>query len=358
MSKKDSKEYYEFKKQVKFLKAQKGQGTELITVYIKPGQNVNEITSRLRDEYGQAANIKSKQTRKNVQMAIERILGMLKGINKPPEHGVGIFAGNINNRIELYTVLPPDDISVSAYRCDSTFFTEPLEELIEVKEIYGLFVMDRREATIAKLKGKKITIVRHLTSTVPGKHHKGGQSAMRFTRLIAEAVHDFFKEVGDACNKEFADKSVVGIIAGGPGPTKFSFINGDYLFNNVKEKIIATIDISYTDDFGITELMQKAQKVIAKLDVIKEKELVNNFLKEAVTNGLATYGEKEVREALQKSQVQKLLLSEGLNEDLIEELTELAEQSGAEVEMISEDTPEGQQFKIGFLGIGALLRYK
>ncbi len=358
MSKKDSKEYYEFKKQVKFLKAQRGQGTELITVYIKPGQNVNEITSRLRDEYGQAANIKSKQTRKNVQMAIERILGMLKGINKPPEHGVGIFAGNINNKIELFTVIPPEDINVSMYRCDSTFYTEPLEELVEVKDVYGLFVMDRREATIAKLKGKKVTIVRHLTSTVPGKHHKGGQSAMRFTRLIAEAVHDFFKEVGDACNKEFADKHVVGIIAGGPGPTKFSFINGDYLFNNVKEKIIATIDISYTDEFGITELMQKSQEVIAQLDVTKEKELVKEFLKEAVTNGLATYGEKEVREALKRSQVQKLLLSEGLDEKLIEELTELAEQSGAEVEMISEDTPEGQQFKVGFLGIGAFLRYK
>jgi len=358
MSKKDSKEYYEFKKQIKFLKAQKGQGTELITVYIKPGQNVNEVTNRLRDEYGQAANIKSKQTRKNVQMAIDRILGMLRGINKPPKHGVGIFAGNINNKIELFTVLPPEDISVSIYRCDSTFFIEPLENLIDIKEMYGLFVMDRREATIAMLKGKKVKILRHLTSTVPGKHHKGGQSAMRFTRLIAEAVHDFFKEVGNACNKEFADKKVVGIIAGGPGPTKFSFINGDYLFTNVKEKIIATIDISYTDAFGITELMQRSQDVIAELDVTKEKELVKSFLKEAVTNGLATYGEQQVIEALKKSQVKKLLLSEGLEEEKIEKLTQLAEETGAEIEMISEDTPEGQQFKIGFLGIGAFLRYK
>ncbi len=358
MIKKDSKEYYEFKKQVEFLKNQQGQGTELITVYIKPGQNVNEITSRLRDEYGQAANIKSKQTRKNVQMAIERISGMLKGINKPPEHGVGIFAGNINGRIELFTVLPPEDIGVSMYRCDSTFYTEPLEELIEIKEMYGLFVMDRREATLAMLKGKKIRILRHLTSTVPGKHHKGGQSARRFERLIEEAVHDFFKKVGDACNKEFADKNVVGVIAGGPGPTKFSFINGDYLFNNVKEKIIATLDVSYTDEFGITELMQKSEEVIAKLDVMKEKELVNKFLKEAVTNGLVTYGEKQVKEALEKSQVERLLLSEALDNDKIEELSKLAEETGAEVDMISTDTPEGQQFKVGFLGIGAFLRYK
>ena len=74
-------------------------------------------------------------------------------------------------------------------------------------------------------------------------------SAMRFTRLIEEAVHNFFKEIGEACNKEFADKKVIGIIAGGSGPTKYAFLKGDYLFNNVKEKIIATIDTSYTDDF-------------------------------------------------------------------------------------------------------------
>lgn len=181
---------------------------------------------------------------------------------------------------------------------------------------------------------------------------------MRFTRLIEEAVHNFFKEIGEACNKEFADKKVVGIIAGGSGPTKHAFLKGDYLFNNVKEKIIATIDTSYTDDFGIHELMQKSQDAISQLDVTKEKELVNKFLKEAVTDGLATYGKNEVIKAINKSQAELVMLSEGLDEEVIEEISELAEQTGAEVEMISEDTPEGQQFKRGFLGIGAILRYK
>ena len=356
--KKDSKEYYEFKKTVKFLKLQKGQGTELISVYIKPNQNVNEITNRLRDEYGQAANIKSKSTKKNVQAAIDRILGMLKGVNKAPEKGVAIFSGSINGNIELFNVIPPEELGTSIYRCDSNFYMDPLEDLVDIKEMHGLFVMDRREATLALLKGKKITIVRHLTSTVPGKHHKGGQSAMRFTRLIEEAVHNFFKEIGEACNKEFADKKVVGVIAGGSGPTKHAFLKGDYLFNNVKEKVIATIDTSYTDEFGIHELMQKSQEAIAQLDVMKEKELVNKFLKEAVTNGLATYGKNEVIDAINRNQAELILLSEGLDEKIVEEIIELANQTGAEVEMISEDTPEGQQFKIGFLGIGALLRYK
>ena len=43
--------------------------------------------------------------------------------------------------------------------------------------------------------------------------------------------------------------------------------------------------------------------------------------------------------------------------DLVEDLGELAEQSGAKVEIISSDTEEGQEL-IHFTGIAAILRYK
>lgn len=355
---KETKEMYEFRKQIKFLKKQKGQGTELISVYIKPDSNVNETAGRLRDEYGQAANIKSKSTRKNVQAAIDRILTMLKGVNKPPEMGVAIFAGNINNTIELFNIIPPEAISMSIYRCDSSFFTEPLEGMMQTKDIYGLIAMDRREATFAYLKGKSTDVFKHITSTVPGKHHKGGQSAMRMQRLIELAAHDFYVEIGNIANQSFAEKAVKAIVVGGPGQTKDTFVNGDYMFTNIKAKVVGTVDTSYTDEFGIREVQEKAGDFIGKLEASVEKELVEKFIKEAVTNGLATYGINEVKKALQDGQVDRLLLSEGLDENLINELTEMADKMDTEVEMISEETVEGQQFKMGFAGIGALLRYK
>ena len=170
-----SKEYYEFRKQLKFLKVQKGQGTELISVYLQPGANTNDMSDRLRDEYSQAMNIKSKQTRKNVQAAIDKILQTLKGEHKAPDHGVAIFCGNIDGKIQLWQIVPPEPVGVQIYRCDSSFYLEPFYDMIEPKEKFGLFTMDRREATIAILKGKNITIVSHMTSNVPGKHGKGGQ---------------------------------------------------------------------------------------------------------------------------------------------------------------------------------------
>jgi peptide chain release factor subunit 1 len=45
-------------------------------------------------------------------------------------------------------------------------------------------------------------------------------------------------------------------------------------------------------------------------------------------------------------------------QDIIEELAELAESTSTQVEVISTETPEGEQFLNGFGGIGGILRYK
>ncbi len=175
-----TKALYEFKKQVEALKKFRGRGTELVSVYISQGYPIHEIAGKLRDEYGQASNIKSKSTQKNVQGALERILNHLKIFKATPENGVALFAGNISEKegrtdIQLFAVEPPVPLPVQFYRCESQFVTEPLEELAEKTDTYGLVVMDGKEATVALLTGKKITIVKRLESTAHQKVSKGGQ---------------------------------------------------------------------------------------------------------------------------------------------------------------------------------------
>lgn len=281
-----SKEFFEFRKQLKFLQQQRGDGTELISVYIPPGANVSEVSNQLREEYSQSMNIKSKQTRKNVQAAIDRISQMLKGVSKPPENGVAIFCGNLGGKIELYNLIPPEPINVRLYRCDSTFVLDPLLEMVESKEVYGVFVIDRREATVALLKGKNVKILYHTLSRVPGKHGKGGQSQQRFERGIEIAAHEFFKQVGDVINQSFFDQKIIGIIAGGPGPTKETFLRGDYLHTGIKQKIVGVVDVSYTDEIGIKEIVDKSGEIMQKLEVVKEKELVKDFLEKVARGGL------------------------------------------------------------------------
>ena len=67
----------EFQRLLEELRKKSGRGTELISVYIPPDRDISDVMSHLRAEQGQAMNIKSKSTRKNVHAALEAILSKL-----------------------------------------------------------------------------------------------------------------------------------------------------------------------------------------------------------------------------------------------------------------------------------------
>jgi len=356
---------YEFKKILEELKKKRGRGTELISVYIPPDRQISDVVSHLREEHGQASNIKSKSTRTNVQSALESILSRLKYL-EVPENGLAIFCGAIEvgggkSNLETYIVEPPERINSYIYHCDSSFLLEPLERMLEEKDKYGLIVLDKKEATIGILHGKLVEPLRHLTSNVPGKQRKGGQSAPRFQRLREIAVEEFYQRIGRHANELFLPEKgeLKGILIGGPSPTKEEFIKGEYLHYELQRKIIGAFDVAYTDESGLFELVDKAEDALAELDLIKEKRLMTKFLKLlAHDEELVAYGEAEVRKMLEIGAVETLLLSEGLPHEKVMELSELAEAAGTNVELISKDFEEGLQLLKAFGGVAAILRYK
>ena len=155
MSEPSSTELYEVKRTLKELSDKKGRGTELVSVYIPPDKQISDVVKHMREELSQSANIKSKQTKKNVQSAIEVIMQRMKLFPRPPERGLVLFVGMIpkggpgTEKMETYVFEPPEPVQTYTYHCNSQFFLEPLEEILEDKEIYGLAVIDRKEATIA-----------------------------------------------------------------------------------------------------------------------------------------------------------------------------------------------------------------
>ena len=405
-----SKELYEFKKTLKDLSNKRGRGTELVSVYIPPSKQLSDVGKHMRDEMGQSANIKSKQTRKNVQSAIAVILETIKLYRQPPENGLVIFVGMVpkggpgTEKMEKYVIEPPEPVTTYWYKCNNEFFVEPLEFMIEERDVYGVAVIDRNEATYATLKGKRETILGHLTSGVPGKHKAGGQSQRRFDRVIEDLAHQFLKRIGDHMNEAFLPlkDDLKGIIIGGPGFTKKDFYEGDYLQYELKDKVITIVDTSYTGEEGIREVIAKSADDLEFLDVMHEKKLVSRFIQELRKDkGLSSYGEKQVRNNLIMGAVDTLLLSEDLTSmrkkftcsncgyetditvktqaeadnlsercpecndvlketasmDLADEFVELAEEMNTDVEFISTETEEGTQIYRAFGGIAAILRY-
>lgn len=407
---------YEFKKMLERLEAKQGSGTELISLYIPPDKQIYDVTAQLRDEFGQCSNIKSKQTRTNVQSAISSILSRLKYFKNPPEKGMAVFCGTVStvgDRTDLQCeiVYPPEPINLYMYRCSSNFELEPLKQMLEEKQVYGLLVIDRREAYWGFLRGNRIEPVAGTNSTVPGKQRKGGQSSARFQRLRLIAINEFYKKVGDRSSEVFlAEKDFFnrfqGLLIGGPSPTKEEFNEGGYLHHEVQKRVLGLFDVAYTNESGLAELVDNAQDVLKGIEVVKEKEVMNRFLKELVKDdGVAAYGEESVRKNLEQGAVDILLLSDHLREsrlrikcgncgyseektvktepgktlkdldlgncpkcssplyideevDIIEELTTLADQSGTKVEIIADDFEEGSMLYSAFGGIAAILRYR
>lgn len=356
------KEKYQLKQLIKFLKGIRGRHTELVTVYIPAGYNLNLIINHLQEEAGTASNIKSKAVRTNVVTAIEKMVTELRHYKHTPEKGLAVFSGNVSEiegkpDYRVWTVMPPEPIKVRLYRCDQTFITEPLAEIIEEKNVYGLLVMELRDAAIATLRGNSILPVKEIESQVMGKFKAGGQSAARFHRIREGQVKDWMKKVADLMNQVFRGKEITGLLIGGPGPAKEDFIN-NYLDNELKKKVVAVQDIGYTGDQGLKELVSKSEQILEKEEIVAEKKLMMKFMEHfAKDDGLASYGEVEVMKRLEAGAVEILLLSESLSEEQVEKFSAKADEFGTKVHLISIDFQEGMQLKeLG--GFAALLRYK
>lgn len=360
----NEKQKHDLKKFVKEMEQYKGRHTELVSVYIPQGYDMNKIINHLDQEKGTATNIKSASTRKNVITALEKMTQHLRLFKKTPENGLAVFSGNVAERegqedFKVWSIEPPIPLKTRTYRCDKEFVLELLRDMLETKEVYGLVIVDRRDANIALLKGKSIIPVLKTHSEVPGKTKAGGQSAKRFEKLREGAKKDHFKKVAEYMKEQFlGNKNLKGIIVGGPGPTKYDFVDGDFITTEVKKKIIAIKDLGYTGEFGLQELVDKSHDVLAKEDIINEKKIMAKFFNLLAKKlGMVSYGEKEVMKNLKNGVVDTLLISEILEDKKIEELEKEAKKVRSEVKIISTETREGVQLRD--LGkVAAILRYE
>ena len=416
ISKWDSVAHYKLRKILNNLSNITGHGTELVTLYIPSRRPIFDVIAQLRSEKETAANIKSDLTRIHVQDALSRIVEHLKLFKETPEHGLVIFCGAVSTgrgigteKIELYSVIPPKAVQVNFYRTDEHFWTDHLKNMLNDDKIIGILALDTQEAGLGILTGDRWEIIDRMTSGVAGKHRQGGQSARRFERLRENELNEYYHRVADHAKRVFIDQfSVKGIIVGGPGPTKENFIKEEYLDYRLQNNVIETLDISYSGDEGVREIVDKINDlgIMAEYRLMEEKSIVRKFMSEVhSTNGLALYGILDVVKALQNGFVSMLIVTDDINfvkinskckscgntleifrdrhelvstkqellskpcvicgeivyetdeRDIVDYLEELATASGSKLEIISGKSEEGMQIS-SLGGIGAILRFR
>jgi len=266
---------------------------DVITVYIAKDSDIQKTLNLLKREEPLVQNIKSRVTRQAIETAFQKIKSFLA--NPPPSQNGYIIVASATD----FAYTTEVQVEKDYYRCGNEFYAEPLEE-IEAMQLYpiGIITIDTQEATIAYI-GSRVEILKHMTSGVPGKHSKGGQSQRRFEREREMEILNFFRRVGEAAKLLVDTYPIEELVISGCGETKRKFIDAKYLDYRLKAKITEVVDTQYTGEHGIRETLHKALSLLQKNAYAREVQVVEKVLETLGKNfEMIVYGKDEIKKQL------------------------------------------------------------
>ncbi|KAI9446778.1 peptide chain release factor eRF1/aRF1 [Lactarius indigo] len=402
---------WKVKKLIKSLDSARGAGTSMISLIIPPKDQISRASAMLTQEYGTASNIKSRVNRLSVLAAITSTQQRLKLYNRVPPNGLVLFVGTIltdegKEKKVSFDFEPHKPINTSLYLCDNKFHTEALSELLESDSRFGFIVMDGNGTLFGTLAGNTREVIHKFTVDLPKKHGRGGQSALRFSRLRDEKRHNYVRKVAELAVQHFIvnDKvNVTGLVLAGSADFKTELSQSDMFDPRLVAKVIKVVDVSYGGENGFNQAIELAAESLANVKFVQEKRLIQKYFDEiSQDSGKYCFGIVDTLKALELGAVETLIVWENLDitrfvlrnaageeivvhvnkeqekdrekfldkstglemeqsqesQPLLEWFAEKYKEFGANLEFVTNRSQEGAQFVKGFGGIGGLLRYK
>jgi peptide chain release factor subunit 1 len=281
---------------------------------------------------------------------------------------------------------------------------------------YGIIVVDGNGTLFARLDPQQgTTILKRFQVSLPKKHGRGGQSAPRFERLRRESIHNYLTKIADNAKSVYLQNglaNVDGFILSGSANIKHELIKSDLLGAPIQNKILRTVDVSYGGDNGLQETLRLCADLFADIKLTQERQLLDEVFShiklssatndsntvsyaigvnetalilkedpslidrliiwENLTTKRYVYQKRDkemiiiVADNEQEAQTKlKNILKENDNEQVecidemnfLDYLTEHYRQINVRLHLVTDRSPEGQQFRLGFGGCIALLRY-
>ncbi|KZT51764.1 peptide chain release factor eRF/aRF subunit 1 [Calocera cornea HHB12733] len=402
---------WKIKKLIKSLDTARGAGTSMISLIIPPKDQISRVSAMLTQEYGTASNIKSRVNRLSVLAAITSTQQRLKLYTRVPPNGLVLFVGTIltdegKEKKVSFDFEPHKPINTSLYLCDNKFHTEALSELLESDSKFGFIVMDGNGTLFGTLAGNTRDVIHKFTVDLPKKHGRGGQSALRFSRLRDEKRHNYVRKVAELAVQHFItnDKvNVAGLVLAGSADFKTELSQSDMFDQRLVAKIIKIVDVSYGGENGFNQAIELAAESLANVKFVQEKKLIQKYFDEiSQDTGKYCFGVDDTLKALEMGAVETLIVWENLDttryrlrnaageeiviharkdqekdrekfmdkstglemeqvaepQSLLEWFAERYKDFGADLEFVTDRSQEGSQFVKGFGGIGGILRYK
>ncbi len=401
---------HKLRKLIAWLSVKEGRGKEFISLYIPPEEPLDGIVAILKKELD-TIRLKS-ESKDRPQEALKIAIQHVKQLGKIPENGLAMFAGILvgdspqGEIAEIREILPPYPIVKFLFEINNHFDLEPLREMLREQKIVGLIALDSKEAGFGVLDGERLEILENITSGIPGKSGKGGQSQRRYERERDMELTYFFHRIAEHAAKTFLEScKITVLIVGGPGPTKNDFVNGGYLHYELRNAILSTVDTQFAGIEGVKEALSKSSEELKGLCAPEEKIILQRLFAElSKKDGLAIYGLELIFDALQKGEVETVLVNDNTDvvenaaicmrcgqqkrimaekrdlqaikkfstvpcarcgateyeveeKDIVDVLEDAASRTDAKVEVISTESEEKTKLK-SLGGFGAILRYR
>lgn len=382
----------------------------MISLIIPPKDQIFNVSKMLVEEYGKAANIKSRVVRLSVQDALTSTQQRLKLFTKVPPNGLVIYCGTVigedgKEKRVTYDLEPFKKLSCSLYMCDNKFHTEPLMSLLETDEKYGFIVMDGNGCLYGTLTGNTREVLHRFSVELPKKHGRGGQSSLRFARIRLERRHNYLRKCAENAVPLFITNdrpNVSGLIIAGSADFKTDLAKSDLFDQRLQQIIIKIVDVAYGGDNGFNQAIELAKDALQNVKFLREKKLIDGFMQEiALDSGKYVFGVEDTIKALENGAVSKLIVWEELDimkftltnpntgekkflyltheqakdqnrfidkkddtkyevesMNVLEWLADTYKDMNCSMEFVTNKSQEGAQFCKGFGGIGGFLRYK
>lgn len=321
----------------------------ILSVYLDLSNGWDAAKHFIDKESARLLPLLSKEEKDYFETSISFLFDALKkkkavGFNYP---GFAFFAdlgANFVREVELTE--PPEPLVA----IDEEPIIHPLAWQLEKFEPVGIIMIDAACARILIVAGEKMEDLDGMCENIHHLTKAGGWSQMRYQRRRDKQILHFAKDIMAEAVNRFKAANIKRIIIAGRG-RMITALEQEFP-KDWDNKVIAKIpwDLDAPDK----EFIPKIRPILEATERNHEKNLLEKLVAELKRGGLAVNGLDQTKGALERGQVDSVLISQALDFKIAEKLTNLAEATGAYVEFIPKDNEVLNN--LGY--VGAILRYK
>lgn len=235
--------------------------------------------------------------------------------------------------INIFT--PPKKLKRSWYRCDKRFHLDNILEMYNEEVNFGILLVSGSTSVCYKIvkTGKHIdgSAVSDISTRLQKRQRKGGQSALRYSRIRAEKENVYINKIVDMAITHYMseDKTechIVGLVIAGPASLKIKVSKHRLIRSYLGDKILKIVNIPTIDDTSVWTVYDMCRSEFANAEDREALEYISQ-LQDMIRNAdqKLVYGIDNIMEQISMYMLQSLIIPKNTPEDIKRILKERAE---------------------------------